>query len=181
MQTLERIRQKIGAARKALASAGDSVESIRAAIGELETERAAIANAPVPLAEATHAVTATIARLTASAGYTPASVVLDAAERGEPAALDVHAMRPNEIVGFLAGCLRPVLRQALTEQLEEHYRDLQPGLPADERAQRLADLDRQLLDLNREEERLIVELAELGIAIDRRPDASPAAVLGLNH
>ncbi len=180
MTVLEKVRAKIGAARKALASAGDSVEGVREAIRQLEAERQAVQSAPVPLAEAVEAVEQTIDRLCGAAQYDTADSVLFAAQRGQPVGIDVHShMGAN--FGFLVQCLRAPLRAALVVKLEEDYRDLQPGLPADARAEKLAQLDRELLELGHQEEALITELAGLGIEVSRRGDADPRAVLGLSE
>lgn len=180
MQVLEKVRARIGAARKALASAGDSVEGVRAIIRELEAERAAIANAPVPLAEAVEAVEQTIDRLAANAQYNTVDSVLAAAQRGQLTSVDLHS-HPGANFGFLVQCMRSPFRSALVAKLEEEYRDLAVGLPADARAEKLAALDRELLELSRQEEALITELAGLGLSVDRRGDADPRAVLGLSE
>ena len=179
MQMLERVRAKIAGARKALSAAGDSVEGIREAIRQLEAERAAVANAPVPIGEAREAVEQTVDRLAAAAQYASVPVVLAAAERGQVGHVDLHARDVGSTFGFFADILRPALRDCLVAAVEAHYRDLAPGLPADERAQRLAELDHQLLELSRHEESMITELSTLGLDVSRRGDADPRAVLGL--
>lgn len=179
MTVLEKVRQKIGAARKALGAASDSVEGVREAIRQLDAERQAVASAPVPLAEAVEAVEQTVDRIAAHGIYTTADGILLAAQGGRPATFDLHSLNSAAAVGFLVQCLRAPLRAALVAKLEDDYRDLQPGLPADARTEKLAQLDRELLELGHQEEQLITELAGLGIEVSRRGDADPRAVLGL--
>lgn len=179
MQMLEKVRAKITTARRALSAAGDSVEGVRAAIRQLEAERQAVRSAPVPLNEAVAAVEQTVDRLAAHAIYTNADTLLAAAQRGEPATFDLHTTNPAALAGFLVQCLRVPFRAALVAQLESAYAGLQPGLPSDARAEKLADLDRQLLELGRQEEQLIDDLAALGLDVARRGDADPRCVLGL--
>lgn len=180
MQVLEKVRAKVAAARRALSTSGEGIEGIREAIRALESERERERGAAVPLAEAVEAVDQLIGRLAAHAQHASLSTVIAAAELGRVASVDLHSRQVGASFGFIVDALRPALRDCLIAALEERYAELQPGLPRDARAERLAELDHQILDLSRQEEQLVNELAESGLAIDRRGDADPRAVLGLD-
>lgn len=76
---------------------------------------------------------------------------------------------PDGLVSFaMAACDREAERAGGWSKLD-----------AEQRAAKLEALEVQLLGLEAEEESIIAAAEELGIAMDRRPDASPAVVLGL--
>lgn len=63
--------------------------------------------------------------------------------------------------------------------IERRLKETPAGLPAAERAARVAELESKILRLEREEEAAIRDAEVAGVVIERRPDADPAAVLGL--
>ena len=180
MTVLERVRSRINVARKALSAAGDSLEDIRRTIAQLEGEREAIRSAPAPMSEAVEAIEELVDRLAAHAQYASVPVILDAAERGQVPHVDLHSRQIGATFGLFADILRPVLKGTLVAALEEHYAEIQAGLPRQARAERLAELDREILELSTQEEALIGELAASGLSVDRRGSADPRAVLGLD-
>ncbi len=67
--------------------------------------------------------------------------------------------------------------EVLAGALDGHVEALPEGIPAAERAARLAEIDATLFEFELDEERLIVEAEARGEHIERRADANPAAVL----
>jgi hypothetical protein len=178
MSVIASVRDKVRQAKKALQTAHGSVADVRNAIQRLKAERESIRSAPVPVSEALGTVEATADHLAGSAHHILAGLVADAA-RGQPSRIDLHILHKNELVGLVATILATDVRRGLAGAVEEHYQTVEPGLAADDRARRLAEIDAELQRLEVEEEGLIVGLAEAGVHIERRPDASPAAILGV--
>ena len=175
---LEQLRGRVAGVKRALRSAAGSVQDVRAAVGKLKAERTAVETAAVPIEEAIPVVDDVVSRLLAGlAHHLPLSDVLNAAAHGRSA--DVRMLASEQRVQLLLSALAPVLLTHFREGLTQHYRTIAAGLPAPERRKRLAEIDAELADLEREEEELIVEMAGAGVIIERRPDADPAAVLGL--
>jgi hypothetical protein len=53
------------------------------------------------------------------------------------------------------------------------------ALPREERDEKIAELEAEIMDLEREEEATIMDAATVDVSISRRSDASPPAVLGI--
>lgn len=100
--------------------------------------------------------------------------------RGRPRASScIRRAPPADVLELLAPLLGPQLRAALIAELEARYAGSPPGLAADERQRRLAELDSEIARLETLEERAIQAASEGGMEVARRPDASPAALLGI--
>lgn len=179
MSILENIRLRLATARKALQSASGSIVELRAVIAKLNAERRDIETSPLPIAEAAPLVDLTVTRMLSQLSpYFGIEYVVGAAAQGRTA--NVTPLTSDQQAQLLLIALRPILHDQFRIALDEHYRNLTPGLPQAERSARLAALDLELHQLQVEEEQMIQELSAAGIAIDRREDASPAAVLGLS-
>jgi hypothetical protein len=89
---------------------------------------------------------------------------------------------PGNIVAVLAWLHPEEMRQRLRDDAmairEEKERHL-PVMTPEARKAKLRELDARILALEHEEEALIVEAAECGQSIERRENASPAALLGV--
>lgn len=104
-------------------------------------------------------------------------------------AASTHDADPGSIEGFelWQGARAPdagpilcwLLRDTIKEKLAETIRasDYPEGIPSNQRAVAIADIERQLFQLEREEEALICEAEEAGIEIERREDCDPRIVL----
>lgn len=77
-----------------------------------------------------------------------------------------------ELLDWILATFPDVIRERLLAGLPDD-----PGISAAERTRRLADLAAQRLDLERREERLILEAERARIALDRRGDLSPSVYL----
>ena len=95
-------------------------------------------------------------------------------EGWQPRPVTLH---PDDVLGLVATVARDSLRSVLLENAKRHLAKHGPGLPAHERAARIAKIDGELWCLGREEERLIEEAASLGIELERRGTADPRCVL----
>jgi len=76
--------------------------------------------------------------------------------------------------------LRPMIRAVRLEAIQREISGRLPGLPQDERAARLKEINQQLLALEMSEEAMIEEAEAAGIRIARRVDANPRVVLGIS-
>lgn len=153
------------------------VEEARQERLRLLADRRAVRDAPITGAEAKAALTAQVDRL---------------AERGRPDILGVaeqggqlgFRMLPGDFTGIpdsislIAWACRDQLLAKLSAELDDVIDDA-AALGAEERAERLAEIAAQLADAERREEGLIELAGVRGITIPRRPDADPAAVLGV--
>ena len=182
MSILEHVRGQLATVRRAMKQAESSIADIRTAIAALQSEREATRSAAVPPDEAL-AVLQEFTGLWARAGEA-AGISLDhmiqAATTGRRPGIELYQTATvGSVLAVLAPLLRGPIAAGIEQALNEAYRDLTPGLPAADRQRRLAEIDGELLKLARLEEQAIEAAAEGGLAIDRRPDADPRAVLGV--
>ena len=162
------LRQKIASFAGAIGGFRKDLEATRAAITQLKAERDAIAAAPLPLAEALANAESAIRY---GAGCTESEWFIDDAVSGRKGA----AVTPKIIDGLLTEAAIAGAGALIERRLQE----TPPGLPAAERAARVAELDARIRKLEHDEEAAIRDLEQAGFAVERRPDADPAAVLGL--
>lgn len=94
--------------------------------------------------------------------------------------IDPHAITAPVLLRLMLLLVGDQARETLIRQLEAHYAGVEVGLPADARAVRLRAIDAELAKLEATEESAIAAAEDGGLAIDRRPDASVEAVLGIN-
>jgi hypothetical protein len=160
MSLVEKLKGLIGSTRTEL-------DTIRNRIAELKVEARAIADAPVPLEEA-------VADLDACLDYMAGHRQFNVGMHTHPS--DRIAW-PKLDVEELFVTLRPLIREARLDAIQRELSTRLPGLPKNERAARLQEIDRQLLTLEMTEEAMIEEAEAAGITIARRVDADPRAVL----
>jgi len=154
------------------------VDALRRQIADLSRERAEIEAAPPPPEERRAALEACIAAI--GARWRPTVDPLSG-HIGELAAPDLVAGISTEsaLEGLLARLLGPALVDLLVEEIDRAPEGRAPGLPSAARPAKLAELEARIFALECEEERLIEEAEAAGITIERRADADPCAVLGL--
>jgi hypothetical protein len=152
----------------------DAIEAVRGEIRTVRERIAIIRSAPLPKAAQQHLAAEYTVRM-AQAARPQVRVVNDqlrVSYRGDMAATE-------DVVSLLAW----IMPEALCEALERELAAAQPArtdaMSSGERMQRTAELDVQLLALERREEALITAAQEQGLVIERRPDASPLAVLNV--
>ena len=184
MDVVSRIRTRVSAIQKAMATAVAGVAEIREAIADLRNERQRIEAAPVPASEAIALLEQMLKRWEAGGRnrYIGLEPIIQAATSGQVPQIEIHQSATiGHILGLLVPMLRPQLEAALKAAVEGHCQAVPPGLPAAERQQRLAELDQELLRLETLEEEAIEAAATAGLRVDRRPDGAVEAVLGIGR
>lgn len=86
---------------------------------------------------------------------------------------------PAHLVLGLIACAIPGAVQLQLDRMIDAIPAVSSGIGADEKAKRLSDLKRELDHAERQEEAAIVAAISAGVNVHRRPDAGPAAVLGV--
>lgn len=158
-----------------------AAEEHREILESLKAERATLAAAPRPIAEAIAALDVAMAGLAEEAvdglrverlTQRGARSELRLTETGDP------RLGVERLFGLLAVAAGPALRAALVTQLED-YTAANPAPPmADgELRDRLAEIDAEILRVELAEEAAIRRLEGMGAGPSRRPDADVRAVL----
>ncbi len=154
------------------------IEQKRDAIAALKAKRTAATNAPRARAESVADLSAQC-RAWQEAGSSLYGYPVAMAAHGL-SIRDVFNIRPKGDVVDLGPVLAFVLgADALVAALAPHLERFEDGPPAADRAAQIAEIDRQLLELERAEEQLIEASEAAGMPIARRGDADVRAVLGV--
>lgn len=161
------LKQRIASFAREIGVFHKDLAALRGSLAQLKAERDAIVGAPLPLAEALVAAETAIRR---GAGCTEADWFVDSVLSGNPTQVTPQTLDGLLVEAAVAGA---------AALMERRLRETPPGLPAAERASALAALDTKILRLEHDEEAAIRDLEHAGFAVERRPDADPAAVLGL--
>jgi hypothetical protein len=179
---VSRVKARVAAIQKAMSSATASITEIRETIATLKAEREAVRSAPVPLTEALPQIDKMLAYWAHDGQSGGVGRIAVAAMQGQLPNVELHSPRATvaDTLALLVPLLQTHLRDAFFAELEAHYAESPPGLPADERRRRLAELDAEIARLEVLEEEAIQAAASGGLEIARRPDASPAALLGFD-
>ena len=177
-----------------------AVARIRARLVEIERERAAVQRAPVDAETAKARAKELVESLAArpniegllrpnadddflpQLGARSLPVLLDAYSRLNPTPADarvghVSLADATNVLGLIAWAAPGLILDAMFAEIDR--RASGNGLSDEERAKRLAALDKEQLQAERAEEAVITLAAEHNVEIMRRPDASPLAVLGV--
>jgi hypothetical protein len=153
----------------AVEGATADLTAMRGHIAALKFEVAAVRNAPLPRDEAVANVDRSLDQLASRTVFDPmqfASPLHTAADPELERAMLVHFLRPAARANMIA---------ALDLELEKRP----PGLPKEGRAEKVAELEAQLLAAERAEEEFVEQAREAGLKVARRADADPRAVLGV--
>ena len=167
---------------KATTDLRSEIDRIRGEIRKLNRERENVLAAPLPLKEAEERLGAWIDQQTDLA-----ALPFRLAAFTEPEPAKERPLHVDETGGRGGGVdLAPVLAALFGDTIKERLAaalktmpDYEPGLPLAERPKKAAELDNQILELERQEEAIITQAETNGIRIARRPDADPRAVLGV--
>lgn len=153
---------------------------VRVPLAAKKAERAALDLAPCSHAES-RAVLSAWCEAQAAAGDEQVSYRVAGVAYGG-ALMDLLRVRPSPGgMVDLAPVLASVLgAEALTAALWRHLAGSENGPTADERAQRTANLDAEIFELELQDETLVLASETAGRPIPRRPDADPRAVIGLD-
>lgn len=153
------------------------LEEIRDAIAKLADEAADLERRPVSRDEAVAALDHWIA-LQAS-NFDP--VITNLINKGE-AWTQLGEVRPGGALDFtsaLCALAGDRVREDLIGRIDAALADAAP-MGAEERNTRRQEIDREKLTLEREEETIVQRFRDAGQHVERRGDADPRAVLGLN-
>jgi len=183
---------------KTTKSIPERIAEVRGKIAALKAERSEVHRAPLPREEVQERIRAEVSRL--ASGFRPdvgglmrpggdGPDLLGTRELGHGAghvrsdhgalfAAQITTELGRGVVAMLAALAPEALEDRLMAAVGEALHQAAPGLPAAERPERLAELDAEVLDLERQEEELIEATERDGRPIARRGDAAPEAVLG---
>lgn len=150
------------------------LESVRARNAALKAERDALQNATPNVADVSASLTARL-RADAEASDRAARSRLLA---GEHEMLMVARPKPDGTIDLGPVLLRLFGADAIAAALLRHVADQTATPTAAERAARRAEIERELMSCELEEERQIEASEAAGTPVARRPDADVRAVLG---
>lgn len=165
----------------------DDLEELRGQIRELQGERKRIERAPLSEAEVHATIDAQLEEAVEALNRTPTAGLL----RGNPVGFfHIVAMGEPETFSAQENWKKALGLAVLAggDRVKKYLRarvaaDAQAaggfGLGREERKAKLAELDAQLFDLELEEERAVCDMEAAGLAISRRADADPRAVLAV--
>lgn len=159
-------------ARDTVADFRAEVAAVQQEIAQLQTEREAVADMLVPLADATLSLERWLDELE-QRGLLPLGGFASG-RRGEEPQFSERTSSAY-IPSLLFGAMRQQVQKYLTDQLTDLYENRASGT-AEEKARRLDEIDAQILELCVREERLIREAGRFGMEIARRIGA-PAWVI----
>jgi hypothetical protein len=159
------------------------IDTIRVRIGKLKDERDSLVDADVPQDEALQRLDDWIA--TERDRYRSGSIgAFIARDQGQVAPMIHPTVSGGNTVSFgnvqsaLVWIAPDLVRAALAAEIENHYRTRgDAGVADDDREQRLAELDDELLELETDEERMICQAEAAGLTVLRRGDADPRAIV----
>jgi len=160
-----------------MATKPPTVTTIRAAIAALRADAASIENAEPNRAERVAGIEAHC-RAAAAAGDQRIAHHIATDNPGEVFVLRCMPDGTVNAAGLFAALTGP---DKLAAELCRHIPEGPGGLPAAERAERLAAIAAELFGAEVAEERLIEASEAAGVPIARRPDADPRAVLGMHE
>jgi hypothetical protein len=150
-----------------------AIATVRDEIAALGQQLATVRRAPLPLAEKRKLVDDYVVRLIRQGrpSVTVVNGALRVTFRGDMAAAE-------DVLALLAWGRSGLVCDALDREVEKLPEHADP-MPTAERLARVAEIEGQMLDLERREEALVLRAAGDGLEVLRRPDASPLAVLGV--
>jgi hypothetical protein len=153
----------------------DAIDATRNQISSLQGQLAVIRAAPLPLPDQFKAAAAYVAKLAATVKPTVA-VMRD--DQIRLSFRDSVIGGTDDVVALLAEIFPEAVQAWLERKIESAPRVV-GAMPASERLQRVAELEKTLCELEQREEALIEQANKSGIDILRRPEASPPCVLGV--
>jgi hypothetical protein len=152
----------------------EAIEATRGEIAALNAQLATVRRAPLPAGDQRQLAEAFVARQASMARPSVAVV----GDQVRVAFRDSVVGATDDVLALACWIQPEAVLTALTREIEQMPTPINP-LPANERKARVAELEQQSLELERREEALIMRAAGDGVELLRRPDAAPAAVLGV--
>lgn len=158
-------------------AARQELETTREAIRALQAEAADLQRQHVSRDEALQALDRWIAKRAAECDPSIGNLLRGQAEL-DLSALDAGGRRDLEPA--LCLLVPDAIREMIAQRLDAAL-DGQQTMSAEDRERRLADIEAELLQLERDEETIVERLEADGVPTARRADADPRAVLGLDQ
>lgn len=153
----------------------ETITSLRDRIADLRQEERRITRSPVPFSDARARVVEGVDRLIGLRDPTNLQAVMSAGMRG---AVDFAPGLRREIVSTIAWLLRDDLISAIGNELEAEYEHSQySSMPEADRLGELIKVREEISLCELREEALIRRAEASGVSVERRIDASPAAIL----
>jgi hypothetical protein len=152
-----------------------AIEATRNGIKSLQGQLQVTRRSPLPLEDRKRAAEQFVARLAQQARPI---VSFDVHDRISLRFKDSVISGTDDLLAFCCWLDPQAVLSALMNEVSALPTPINP-LPAAERMQRVAELEKKQLELERAEEAMIQRAAGDGIELLRRPDADPRAVLGL--
>jgi hypothetical protein len=163
-----------GEDRAAALSALDSVPAIQGKIADAQAALKTLRAAPASREEMLAAVDAGLDRYAESArGAFDISGLFEADRAPRFSPRDLHV---NDLVGLLVLTDRDLIRGLIVDRIDGALAN-RSGVDRAQRGEMIAQAEAALLDLELEEERTVRIAEAAGLAVQRRPDADPRAVL----
>lgn len=186
---MKSIMKKITGTRSAVTSALDELDVMRSQISEKKAEIDSLRRAPIPTSEALKAFDTWAANRAADAidRLRPEHLVDPAHPAGELRLPDFSARVDGELhragdraddllFALIMATAMPAVRSIVEERLEAAVAGRET-LTRNERVERVETAEAELLALELQEEATVRALEAAGLPVERRADASPAAVL----
>ena len=159
-----------------------AIDEIRSRISGLKDSRVQVEQSSISKAEAMDRLDAWLADLREQGRVS--THCLMSRERSMPTIIhDANVSELRRTVDMrgtsatLVFLFHDAVRKTLAAELEALYADEPEAIASSTYGQRLSDLDRDLLALEMEEERLVRYAENAGVVIHRRPDADPRVLL----
>ncbi len=162
-----------------LAKATDEIETVRGQISALKKEHRDLECRPSTKEEITARIQEGVEGLAARYQNEHLSKMPIVNGRAQPNHL-AHSFprRERALPEFFCWLWPEQVAEKMTEAAQTFASTLPGGLASEERNEQLALIETKLAELERREERLILESEAAGMRIARRADATPSVVLG---
>lgn len=170
---VKKIAAAIGGAGKAAADVRTAVESIRTDRLRLLDERDRIDGMATPRDEALEALDAGLDQL---ADRAVDVISISSLTRPARAPSFAPSVPEGDLFGLLIAANREAVREIIVDRLDEFY-SAHPSMSAADKAARIAEIDAEIFERELVEEAAIRAAEQAGLAIERREDADPRAVL----
>ncbi len=170
---VKKIAAAIGGAGKAAADVRAAVEKLRSDRLSLLDEREAIEGMATPRDEA---IAALDAGLDSLADRAVEAVSISSLTRPARAPTFVPNVADGDLLGLLIAANRDNIRDIIVDRLDEFYAQ-HAAMSAADKAAAIAAIDAEIFQLELAEEAAVRAAESAGLAIERREDADPRAVL----
>lgn len=161
------------------------IDAIQQKIADTKARLDALSTDPLPVEDAIRAAESAVDQLAsrveirglAGRFFAVHKGIIDDPVRWMSGVLDPAGRTRGDLGPILAFVVPGLLKGALKLAIEQHGKSLTPGIPLAKRPAERLRLEKELLQYEREEERLICAAEDAGVEVFRRADVNPAVVL----